>query len=393
MASDTVAARPSSDNRFRGVEISADLTFFEASDLYLRLRTLESLPVNSSARFISKRTVSSYQQYTKSLNLFFAEIRLRDIHAGYIRAYQHARLNGTEPFIRRRRPHEEPKPSPCGPIIVNHELTFLKMVMSRAEAWTPGLEKDYEPLRFDQADVPRALSPDEQNVWLEISKLKERWAVVHYYSVLAFATCINPNELYTAKIGNLNLFHQVLTISARSAKNRHRVRTIPLVTPEALWAAEQLIARAKECGATDPQHYLFPFRQGNGPWDVLRPMTGSGIKKSWEEVQQATGLLWFNPYGTRHTAITRLAEAGVAVDTIMSMAGHVSERMRRHYTHISDQAKIHALRQAQNVQAGKPVQQAARRSVPSPSIPQMAPRSTMATASTFSWGLNWTGST
>ncbi len=327
--------------------ISANLSFFEASDLYLRLRTLESLPVNSSARFVSKRTLSDYEQYTKSLNLFFAALSLKDIHAGHIRAYQHARLQGAEPFIRRRRPHEEPGPCPAGPVKINHELTYLKMVMTKAGAWSPDLEKDYEPFQFDEPDVPKALSPDEQMAWIEVSRLKKRWEIVHYYSILAIACCVNPKELLTAKLGNLNMFHQVFTISARSAKNRHRQRTIPLVNPEVLWAAEQLIERAKECGASDPQHYLFPFRQGNGPWDALAPMTGSGMKRAWEEVQRATGILWFNPYGCRHTGITRYAEAGMAIDTIMSMAGHVSERMRRHYVHISEQAKVRALQMVQ----------------------------------------------
>src|ERR1700742_4493040 len=159
------------------VVISANLSFFEASDLYLRLRTLESLPVNSSARFVSKRTLHDYEQYTKSLNLFFAALTLKEIHPGHIRAYQHARLMGTAPFIRRRRPQDkEAGPCPAGPVKVKHELTFLKMVMSRAGAWTEELQLQhkYEPLRHDSPDIPRALSPDEQNAWIEISRLKKR---------------------------------------------------------------------------------------------------------------------------------------------------------------------------------------------------------------------------
>lgn len=330
------------------VAISANLTFFEASDLYLRLRQLDSLPVNSRAKFISPRTRRDYNQYTASLNLFFSQIPLSQIHAGHLRAYQHARISGLEPFIRKRRPHEKEASScPAGPVKCNHELTFLKMVMSRAGAWTPDLQKDYEPFRIEEPDVPRALNPDEQCAWLEVSRLKKRWELVHLYSVFAFGTCCNPKELITAKLGNLNMFHQVFTVSGRSAKNKHRQRTIPLVNADVLWAVEQLIDRAKACGAVDPQHYLFPFRYGNGPWDVLKPMTESCMKAAWGEVQEASGLPWFNPYGTRHTAITRLAEAGAPVDTIMSMAGHVSERMRRHYTHISEQAKVRVLQMAQ----------------------------------------------
>ena len=115
-------------------------------------------------------------------------------------------------------------------------------------------------------------------------------------------------------------------------------------------------------------------------------MSNSGLKALWNEMRQATGLLHFTPYDTRHTAITRLAEAGVPVTVIMDMAGHISPRMTQHYTHISEQAKIHAMRQAQNVREGKPAQQAtARRRVVTPIPAQHG------TVSTFTWGLSWTG--
>jgi integrase len=68
-------------------------------------------------------------------------------------------------------------------------------------------------------------------------------------------------------------------------------------------------------------------------------MSVSGIKAGWGEVRTASGLTWFRQYDCRHTAITRLAEAGVPVDVIMSRAGHVSEKMRRHYTHISQSSQ------------------------------------------------------
>jgi integrase len=40
----------------------------------------------------------------------------------------------------------------------------------------------------------------------------------------------------------------------------------------------------------------------------------------------------------RHTAITRLAENGVAIAIIKARAGHMTDRMSEHYTHISEQA-------------------------------------------------------
>jgi hypothetical protein len=77
-------------------------------------------------------------------------------------------------------------------------------------------------------------------------------------------------------------------------------------------------------------------------------MTVSGLKKPWEEVREASKLTWFRQYDCRHTAITRLAEGGTPMATIMKRAGHVSPKMTDHYTHISDQSEIQSVRTAQH---------------------------------------------
>ena len=45
----------------------------------------------------------------------------------------------------------------------------------------------------------------------------------------------------------------------------------------------------------------------------------------------------------RHHAITELAESGASEQTIMAIAGHVSQRMLEHYSHIRRDAKRRAL--------------------------------------------------
>jgi hypothetical protein len=41
----------------------------------------------------------------------------------------------------------------------------------------------------------------------------------------------------------------------------------------------------------------------------------------------------------RHHAVTKLAENGVADQTLMAIAGHVSKEMLEHYSHIRMEAK------------------------------------------------------
>jgi hypothetical protein len=84
-------------------------------------------------------------------------------------------------------------------------------------------------------------------------------------------------------------------------------------------------------------------------------MCSEGLKTVWQEVREATGLLHFRMYDLRHTTITRMAEAGVPLAVIMSMAGHVSPRMTQYYTHISEQKKTDAMRDVQRLLVETPL--------------------------------------
>jgi integrase len=130
-------------------------------------------------------------------------------------------------------------------------------------------------------------------------------------------------------------------VRVQSSKNKYRTRSIPL-SDTARWAVDRLLERAKEAGSVNPHHYLMPFRLSH-TWHPDQAMTVSGIKKPWDAVRKAAGLVWFTPYGLRHTSLTRYAEAGTPISVLMSMAGHVSRKMMEHYQHISEQAKRKAV--------------------------------------------------
>jgi len=313
----------------------------DAANLWLQSRTPEPSAKAASARYIRDTTKKSYYAYVDSLNLFFGNLPLNQIHLGHIRQYQEARVTGAPPFIRKRRPNKNVRPGPCPaqPKKVNQELGVLKRIMSRAVCWTQELDEYYEPFREEVADVPRALTAEEQRRWLDVALTQQRWWLVYWYSVLAFETSMSTNELRSLRIGDVNLFHSIVSVPSAGAKNPYRARTIPLITAEVKWSVEQLLNRAKDLGASSPLDYLFPFRRPPHPFDPSKPMSVSGIKMQWNEVRTAANLKWFRPYDTRHTAITRWAENGVQISDIMVMAGHINPRMTLHYTHICEQAK------------------------------------------------------
>lgn len=331
------------------IEIKPNMTFREASQRWL----------DSSCVSRSENTKASYEQYVAALRLFFADTRLCDIRLNHIAAYQTLRSSGDGPFIRKRRPQDqEASKLPVKAKKCNQELAVLIRILRWAGLWTEQDQKLYLALPEENEEIPRALTPSEQRRWLEIAMRTSD--IVHWYSLLAFDTCMSTDEIRNLRLGDINLFSRSLTI--RKGKNKHRNRTIGDIDTPALFALEKLIARAHDMGSADPAHYLFPWRIAAGKWDAVRktrlgiydpmkPMSESGIKKEWEKVRRASGLTWFRQYDCRHTAITRMAEAGAPIHIIMERAGHVSLKMNRHYTHLSAGYKSGEMERIRHVNA------------------------------------------
>ena len=112
----------------------------------------------------------------------------------------------------------------------------------------------------------------------------------------------------------------------------------------------RLLERATMLGSIDPKHHLFPaanFRHTNegqkagSGFDPTRAM--KSWRSAWRALTRKAGLTGLRFHDLRHHCITRLAEAGVAEQTLMAIAGHVSREMLEHYSHIRMQAKREAV--------------------------------------------------
>lgn len=352
-------------------QVSPEMTFNEASQLWIESRAAFSSAGKRLKGYIRENTARGYRNNIRSLQLYFGEQHLSEIRLDHLVRYQRLRVAGEEPFVRYRRPQDaRPKmkngeivappkgktPCPVKPQQVNQELAVLIRILDKANLWTVDHQRLYEPLIGEIAEIQRALRPEEQRRWLDVARSNQRWSTVYWYSLLAFDTCMGTNEIRALRLGDISLQQRQITVPPQGAKNQYRHRLIPVASDGAMWALENLVMQAQERGAKEPQHYLFPFGargasmkspKRRAKYDLTRPMSGSGIKREWEEVRIASGLTWFRPYDCRHTAITRLAEAGVPMAIIMKRAGHISQQMTEHYTHIADSMQVQAVRQAQ----------------------------------------------
>jgi integrase len=315
--------------------LTAEMFFGDAFDLWLSHRLVATSfqgALSADVCYLKPKTIKDYRLCENALKKFFGRLTLGEIHVGHLREYQRARAycdkeacrGGVGAWAR-----------PCGANRIRKEITLLLRILRAARLWGDEEKDFFRPLRRVENDVQRSMEPEEQRRFLAIAASREEWQFIHWYSVLALQTTASTNELRALRLADVMLSQGILQIRREGAKNKYRIRSIPLETPEVVWALGQLIERARLLGATSPHHYLFPIQETKGHYDPTRPMSDSGLKKRWNAVRAAAGLDWLRPYDLRHTAITRMAEAGVPIQVIMAFAGHMTLRMQQHYTAIS----------------------------------------------------------
>jgi site-specific recombinase XerD len=354
-------------------KLAPEMTFSEAALQWIDSRDFEG-GKSGRARFVSTRSLQDFREYERALSRFFGQLPLHKIHLGHLRSYQELRVNGElgptseELFPRYAKryaktfnvtvehlqqdlqmmaivnadleafPQREVNPNK-----VNQEVGMLVRILKRAGCWLNDMEENYEPLQHVESDIPRCLAPEEQEYFLQIASEKNQY--VQCFSIVGIHGVLATKEERSLRIADLNMGSGIIMVRVASSKNKYRTRTIPM-TDQCFWACERLLERAAGLGAIEPQHYLMPFMSARGQYDPTRPMTVSGIKKPWDEVRRPAGVPWFTPYGLRHTGCTRYAEDGMAIHTLLAMAGHISRKMQQHYIHISDQAKRKAVQSA-----------------------------------------------
>lgn len=315
--------------------LSKLLPFHEAFEIWIQSRLLNHPTLTTNARYISERTEWDYRQYARSLGRFFYGMPLCEIKLQHVNAYHQVRAYASDGYFEHQ----------AGANRIRKEVGLLVRMLTDSGAWTTQYKGKFIPVQRVENDVQRAMDPYEQERFLQVAASADRWALIYHYSIAALQTTAATNEMRTLRLGDVNLDQGIVKVRNEGAKNKYRVRSIPLETTEALKAFSWLMWRAQEMGAGLPQHYLFPVREKRGVYDPTQAMSESGLRKPWDEVRKAAGLGWLRPYDLRHTAITRYAEAGTPMQVIESMAGHIGAQMQRHYTTISQVAQRRAIAQ------------------------------------------------
>lgn len=239
---------------------------------------------------------------------------------------------------------------------INSETKVLRLILKTAKVWAH-LADDFKPLRESKEGPGRALTQEEERKLFDTAMKDENASAVYYAAVAAANTSTRGCELKQLKLKDVDLINRTITIRRESTKTDAGCRIIPLNT-NATWALARLLDRASKLNATKPEHYVFPgfpFRRTRDPEGQKRSGYDPTVhqvswRTSWRNLLKKAGLPHLRFHDLRHHCITRLAEAGVADQTLMAIAGHVSKAMLDHYSHVRLQARRDAVAALETLQ-------------------------------------------
>lgn len=304
-------------------------------------------------RKIGPNTRAYYADCIRSLERFFGQLRVGEIHAGHIAQYQTLRqqeIRATKQHAKRKRgaPHE----ASDGASRINHEIScVLRPLLRLARRWE-AIAPHYEALPLPSDEVGIALSHEEEAHLFRVGRSRGKWMLALCCDLISRNTTAGPGEIRHLRLLDVDLVNRIIHIET-GVKNQFRRRPIPL-NDDALWAMQWLYDRyraaAEKAQAPEhPEHYLLyhrAARRGVAP-DFSRPMV------SWKKAHYAMRaeaakkfprLLHLRRYDFRHTACTELLEnPAVSYATIEHLMGH---RLGSHTKRKYDQRRNAALQSA-----------------------------------------------
>ncbi len=314
---------------------------------------------------LSPSTVRIERTNLGHLNPFFGRLLLCDISAESVAHYQVFRTE-----------------EGASPKTVNLEIGTLRAVLRKHRLWA-AIQQDVRMLRTVD-DVGRAISREEEAALLRACGESRSRSLLPAVA-LALNTAMRYSELRLLKWANVNSVARSLTVGV-SKTDAGAGRVIPL-NPRAHALLSFWAARFPE---RKPEHYLFPTERYGAAGDDFQPCAYATDpekpigrwKEAWEAAKERTrrycpacktGVLVDAVVGgtvgylckvcsfatkelpcgvqcrfhdLRHTACTRMLEAGESfpvVASVMGWSASTAVRMAKRYGHIGEEAQRRAV--------------------------------------------------
>jgi integrase len=319
------------------------ILFSPAADEWL---VLKSLTLAASSQRIERDNL-------KHLRPHFEKRLVTDIQAKDVSRYQQFRLA-----------------QGAAPKTINLEVGTLRAILRRYRVWAE-IQQDVRMLPTPD-DIGHAVTSEEEAALLSAC-LQSRCRCLYVAVMLALNTGMRYSEIRLLRWSQVGLVARILTVG-RSKSPTGTGRAIPLnsriLTVLEMWATHfprrqpaHFVFASEKYGAAG-QTDSFGFTAGPVAYDTDPTRPIGDWKAAWEQAKKRAGAILRGKvagerrevfqcrfHDLRHTAVTRLLEAGIpypVVASIMGWSAATAIRMAKRYGHIGNMA----LRAAADVLGG-----------------------------------------
>jgi integrase len=303
-----------------------------------RIRSIKEMAIEYREDYCLRHKSSVFVRYAvRHVIRLLGTLMAVDVTDKTVRDYQNTRL----------RENASPK-------TINEEVGVLLRVLGESGDVIRMRLRRQKALKLPvHNDVGKAYTPEEKEKLLAAAR-EARSPAIYPALMLALNAGMRDSEIRGLQWGRVDLRDSILTVGP-SKTEAGEGRTIPLNSDLLPAMIEHARWYERRFGSIQPEWYVFPFGKPK-PNDPTRPMVT--LKTSWNNARKKAGVTgrW---HDNRHTMITDLCESGAGEQTIRDIAGHVSPRMMKHYSHIRVEAKRKALESIVAKPPASPVSHAA----------------------------------
>lgn len=271
------------------------------------------------------KTIECCRSYLKALLAFFEDIRLYQIDAGSLVAYQSTRSKAV------------------GASAANHEVNALAQILRQAALWGR-IADSYKPLKEKEWQKPNVFTPREQELIFSNTKDDPELELAEIAFKIMRNAGVGASELRRTRLRDVDLDSTPPTYHVAGDASHFDIvpRLIPL-NAEAQAAFHRAIERAHNLGVRYREQFIFPFRVGHGHYDPTKPASKSWLRHQTKVLRERTGIKHLNPQVWRDQLCAEMLEQGIPAENVIGVLGRVSENMLDAYKHTNLRAKQEAL--------------------------------------------------
>ena len=280
----------------------------------------------------------------------FLDDKLSDITTGRVERWRSLRTTQRHPSARRTKP--------LSPVTVNQDIRALRAALTRATEWDFVSANPIGKIKSATVDLTgavRFLTPDEEqrlrqalqdrddarrvarasaNRWRR-ERGHEPWPGYGTYTdyvaplvLLALNTGLRRGELLQLRWRDIDLTRKIVTVRGEGAKTS-QTRHVPL--------------NSEICDVLT----AWKDSKAESDWVVFSGSTATvaltEARKAWGRLLKAAKITEFRFHDLRHTFASKLAMAGVDLNTIRELLGHRKITMTLRYAHLSPEHKADAV--------------------------------------------------